>query len=130
MPLSEDQLNKYVQWTRDGRSFSEIRDDLKNQGYTEDVIKSYISEVDDAAIQRAFEGETGNRQLNFITVGVIIVIVGVIFLAVGLYAGRFYVGIAVTLSVGFGFIFAGLRLKRRGRLAVQRPGRRRFNLNH
>ncbi|HWA35715.1 MAG TPA: hypothetical protein VG737_16345 [Cyclobacteriaceae bacterium] len=130
MPLAEDQLTKYVQWAREGRSFSEIRKDLKDQGYAEDIIKSYITEIDDAAIQQAADGLTGSRRINFITVGIVIIIIGLILLVVGLYAERLYVGVAVTLSVGLGFIIAGLRLKRGSRLAIQKPGRRRFNLKH
>lgn len=127
MPLPEDEINQYVAWIQQGKSFADVRADLQKKELSAGEIKAAISEVDDSLLAAALDKETGVRRLNFVAVGVVIILIGVILTVVRLTTGYLSIGLIVTsASAGCAFIFVGL--KRKNRISFQKPGRRKFNL--
>jgi hypothetical protein len=116
--MSQAELDKYVQWTKDGKSFSEIREDLQKQGYSEPQIKEFILRIDDMALQDALGTQTGIQSKASVIIGGIL-LAGGIALAFGVrsYLGsQAYMGpmsffwIVVTpIAVGASLIFIGVR---------------------
>ncbi|CAN5360045.1 hypothetical protein BH10BAC4_BH10BAC4_09380 [soil metagenome] len=49
-PKEDIDLNKYIAWIQEGKSFSAIREDLKSLGFPDDDIKRIINKVDDEII--------------------------------------------------------------------------------
>lgn len=129
MPLSEDALNLYVDWIQQGKSFADIREDLQKKGFTADDIKAAISDVDDRLLAAAINKETGLQKINFVSVGIVVILIGAILAIIRLTTGYLSIGLIVTsVSAGPAFIFVGLRLKRKTRISFQKTGRRKFNL--
>jgi hypothetical protein len=135
MVLPKNDLDKYLGWIKEGKSFSEIREDLARQNYSPEQIKEIIVHIDEAALQQARHEETAVRGFNFKMMGWIALGVGV-----AIYAWLFFLNeqylefdeiksvITMLVSGGAALLFFDYRLKRKT-VNIQRPGKRKFKLN-
>ena len=127
MPLLEDEINQYVAWIQQGKSFAEVREDLQRKGIIADDIKAAIIEVDDRLLASALNKESSLQRINFVSVGIVFILIGGLLALIRLTTGYLSIGLIVTsASAGSAFIFVGL--KRKNRISFQKPGRRKFNL--
>jgi hypothetical protein len=116
--MSQAELDKYVQWTKDGKSFSEIREDLKKQGYSEPQVQEFILKIDDMALRDALGTQTGIQSKASVVIGGIL-LAGGIGIAFGLrsYFGSqaymsamsFFWIVVTPIAVGASLIFIGIR---------------------
>lgn len=69
-------FKKYQEWIMQGRSFSDVRKDLVNKGYTDAEISRLIRTIDnDVQLQLHSKRRNGNAR-NLILMGAVVFIIG------------------------------------------------------
>jgi hypothetical protein len=127
--FEEVDINKYLDWIKEGRSFSDIRADLRSQGMQETSINSLIAMIDEQALERAASDQGIMQKLDFVRIGGVLVAIGVtLFVA---FYGRmreviFLSSVLTTIAAGSTLLFVGLRSKNRKGVITRRRDRRQF----
>jgi hypothetical protein len=122
-----ENVDKYLGWIREGKSFSEIREDLGRQGLPAEEINRLILEIDEAALQQASTG-SAMAHLDWTRIGLVIMGVGalcyLLLLKVFHYAGSLTITV-IFLAAGGAMIFLGYKAKNN---KTGRRGKRKFDI--
>ncbi len=124
-----ENIEKYLDWIREGRSFAEIREDLKKNGVPEEEVSRLIAEIDDTAIQAAAAGSAFSR-LDWTKIGLAMMALGVLcyllFQKVLHFTGSLTATV-VLLAAGGAMIVLGYK-SRNKQGGISRRGKRKFSL--
>jgi hypothetical protein len=129
MPLSQNDLDKYLNWIKEGRSFSEVREDLTKQGLSADEINRAILDIDEAAIQHASTDSLLLR-LDWTKIGLLTMALGVlcyVILVKILHYTQSLTATVVFLAAGGTMIFVGYKAKS-SKGGSKKRGKRKFNI--
>lgn len=135
MALDKKDLDKYLDWIKDGKSFSEIREDLSGQNFSSDEIREIIIQIDEAALQHAQHQANTVRSFNFKMMGWIAIGAGAAIYAWLFFLNERYLEFeeiksvtTILISGGAAMLFVDYRLKHKA-ITIQRPGKRKFKIN-
>ncbi|MEJ0055638.1 MAG: hypothetical protein WDN75_08310 [Bacteroidota bacterium] len=105
-------LNKYVTWINEGKSFSHVREDLKTTGISDDEIKNLIVQIDNMLIDQAMNADQGFSAKKSDTIGKVLVAIGGAVLVIFIFIHSYTIlGIGGALfSAGVTFILFGRKL--------------------
>ncbi len=123
-------LNKYVTWIQQGKSFSDVREDLKLSGISDEEIKSLIIKIDDALLYQAMTADRGFSAKKSDLIGKIMSGVGTVFLAIFLFNHSYTIlGIGgALLSAGITFMLFAKRLIKGNGSVFEKSNKRKLNL--
>ncbi|MEH0158682.1 hypothetical protein V6R21_31895 [Limibacter armeniacum] len=76
-------LNHYRNLQRSGKTYIEIRRIMESEGYLSEEISDTIRQIDDEVLERVLAAANRPPRINFITVGIPLLIIG---LLLSLYA--------------------------------------------
>ena len=114
--MTQSEIQYYVQKRREGWDNSQVREELKNNGYSTEDIYFYVNEIDDIfvkGINDKSELSVNNFSLRTfeIIIGLVLMIVGFWLLAVCLIVGPALLNLMIgvpAISGGYYFFFRGL----------------------
>jgi len=132
--LSESIIKELVQQKLEGESYTQIRSRLAEQGFTDEEIKSAISQIDERVLRAEIEQGSRERSKSWYRIGIAVAITGLI-LTIGSNAGWILIGIPrlviyTPFFVGILLMYYGRRLQQRssdpfkkgaGRIRKKRP---------
>jgi len=127
-PLPESTLEEYVQQKLEGKSYSEIRSQLKKAGLSEAAVTEAVRQIDDRVLRAEVNRLNRKRSRQIYWAGIILAVAGLLITVSsngGLFlAGRskilvyspFFAGIALML-------YARMLQRRQSNPLDQRPGK-------
>jgi hypothetical protein len=123
-------LTKYITWIQEGKSFSDVREDLKSLGYSDDRIKDLIVEIDNALIEQAMNIDQGFSAQKSDMIGKVLTGVGGVILVVFIFIHSYTIlGIGGALfSAGVTFILFGRKLAKGNGSVFEKSNKRKLNL--
>lgn len=76
--LDEKRIGDLVEQKLEGRSYSEIREELKHEGFDEDKIREVIRKVDQLVLKEEAEGSRPDRTRQVYNGGLILAVAGLL----------------------------------------------------
>ena len=97
-------IEKYAQQKLEGKSFSEIRNELKSINLTQDEINALIKEIDSEVLKREVENVNNEDGKEKLIIGYVLLIIGLIITTL-MYLG--IINAKFIYILGFGPILVG-----------------------
>jgi hypothetical protein len=110
--MTQENLDKYLQWIDQGESFSKIREDLINNGINPDEIKSILQDIDHIAADRKLKKINTSQGIQWIIAGTILFALSLLLFVIGLFPMIFFA--SAGMASGMGMILLGKKKKREG----------------
>ena len=130
MEAKDLDLNKYVTWIQEGKSFSDVRQDLSSLGTSDEDIKGIIIKIDDLLLEQAMNADQGFSAKKSDMIGKIMMGVGTLFLVVFALTHSYTIlGIGGALvSAGFTFLLFAKKLIKGNGSVFEKSNKRKLNL--
>lgn len=109
--MIEVNLNKYIQWVKEGRSFAEIRKDLLIRGFSDNDVTTILSYLNDHLLQEEISKEKNRNARNWKWAGWFLIAIS-LFLSVYSFRSASVILIAGGLLGGGAMIMNSSRLQR------------------
>jgi hypothetical protein len=124
------EVNKYLTWIREGRSFSDVRDDMRSSGLPDDDIRDFIDSLNKAFITNSIGQERNFHSRQWKLVGKVMLIIGAGAIILFAFIRLFYIlGFGLTfLSAGIASLRMSERLNGNNNSFFKRPMKRKINL--
>lgn len=106
--MTESDFEKYSIWIKEGKSFSEIREDLLNNGIAEYEIKSILKLIDEHISETELQKLNHNQSVQWIFAGTLLTILSIFLFFVGIFPMIFFA--AAGFASGNGMIYWGIKL--------------------
>jgi hypothetical protein len=110
--MTQENLDKYLQWIDQGESFSRIREDLINNEVNPDEIKSILQDIDHIAADRKLKKINTSQGIQWIIAGTILFALSLLLFVIGLFPTIFFA--SAGMASGMGMMLLGKKKKREG----------------